>query len=586
MALFLFFKKGDDVLASEGLLNAIRGYENYINSNGIDENVIDAYIMAAETAISREKDIDFGLKTTARCKEIIEEYVFKLTGGTIWDLEKYCFDNKVSYAIIDKWYSALLPEAQNMVLDSYLRYLERKREPKDRFYEPKRKQFLKIGLIQSLQDMLDDKLDILSISLPPGTGKTTMEKFLNSGIMGWFPKDFNLFYSHSGDITRMYYDGVLDILTNTDEYTWHDIFPDLSVTNTNAKMEQLNIGKYKPFPNLQCTSVGSKNAGKVRCNKFLLCDDLIGGIEEALNKNRLDNLWNVYSVDARQRKIPGCKEIHIATRWSVHDVIGRLQRLYADSDRVRFIAVPDIDPDTGESNFEFDFNGFDTGFFHDQELAMDEISYKCLYKNEPIEREGLLYHEDDLRRYLALPLENPDAVIGICDTKDKGTDYYFLPCCYVYGDDYYCVDCICDNGSDYGVQYQRSADLIINNKMQKVEFEHNSGGGRVAYDVSKIIEEKHCTCNITSKQTTGNKETKIIVNADWVKKHVLFRDKSMYSSRDDYGRMMSLLLSYSVAGKNATDDVPDGFAMLAEFVNRAFGAQVTGMANPFWGLGG
>ena len=586
MALFLFFKKGDDVLASEGLLNAIRGYENYINSNGIDENVIDAYIMAAETAISREKDIDFGLKTTARCKEIIEEYVFKLTGGTIWDLEKYCFDNKVSYAIIDKWYSALLPEAQNMVLDSYLRYLERKREPKDRFYEPKRKQFLKIGLIQSLQDMLDDKLDILSISLPPGTGKTTMEKFLNSGIMGWFPKDFNLFYSHSGDITRMYYDGVLDILTNTDEYTWHDIFPDLSVTNTNAKMEQLNIGKYKPFPNLQCTSVGSKNAGKVRCNKFLLCDDLIGGIEEALNKNRLDNLWNVYSVDARQRKIPGCKEIHIATRWSVHDVIGRLQRLYADSDRVRFIAVPDIDPDTGESNFEFDFNGFDTGFFHDQELAMDEISYKCLYKNEPIEREGLLYHEDDLRRYLALPLENPDAVIGICDTKDKGTDYYFLPCCYVYGDDYYCVDCICDNGSDYGVQYQRSADLIINNKMQKVEFEHNSGGGRVAYDVSKIIEEKHYTCNITSKQTTGNKETKIIVNADWVKKHVLFRDKSMYSARDDYGRMMSLLLSYSVAGKNATDDVPDGFAMLAEFVNRAFGAQVTGMANPFWGLGG
>ena len=303
--------------------------------------------------------------------------------------------------------------------------------------------------------------------MPPGSGKTTVEKFLNSGIMGWFPKDFNLFYSHSGDITRMYYDGVQDILTNSDEYTWHEIFPDLRVTSTNAKMEQLNIGKYKPFPNLQCTSVGSKNAGKVRCNKFLLCDDLIGGIEEALNKNRLDSLWNVYSVDARQRKIPGCKEIHIATRWSVHDVIGRLERLYAGSDRVKFIAVPDIDPETGESNFDFEFNGFDVGFFHDQELAMDEISYKCLYKNEPIEREGLLYHEDDLRRYLVMPIEEPDAIIGICDTKDKGTDYYFLPCCYVYGDDYYCVDCICDNGSDYGVQYQRSADLIVNHKMQK-----------------------------------------------------------------------------------------------------------------------
>lgn len=570
-------------MVSQDLINAVNGYENYISVHGIDENVIDAYIMAAETAINVEKDLNYGLELTKRVKEIIEKYVMDLTGGTIWDLEKYCFANKVTYEIIDKWYAALLPEAQNKVLDSYLRYLERKREPKDRYYEPKRKQFLKIGLIQALQDMLDDKLDILSISMPPGSGKTTIEKFLNSGIMGWFPKDFNLFYSHSGDITRMYYDGVQDILTNPDEYTWNEIFPDLKVTSTNAKMEQLNIGKYKPFPNLQCTSVGSKNAGKVRCNKFLLCDDLIGGIEEALNKNRLDNLWNIYSVDARQRKIPGCKEIHIATRWSVHDVIGRLERLYAGSDRVRFIAVPDIDPVTGESNFNFEFNGFDADFFHDQELAMDEISYKCLYKNEPIEREGLLYHEDDLRRYLELPLEEPDAIIGICDTKDKGTDYLFLPCCYVYGDDYYCVDCVCDDTADYGIQYNRCTTLIVNHKMQKVEFESNSGGSRVAYEVSKMVEEAKHTCNITSKMTTGNKETKIIVNADWVKKHVLFKDKSMYSAKSDYGVMMNWLLSYSIAGKNVHDDIPDGFAMLAEFVQRAFGARVSGMINPFWG---
>ena len=570
-------------MVSQDLINAVNGYENYISVHGIDENVIDAYIMAAETAINVEKDLEYGLELTKRVKEIIEKYVMVLTGGTIWDLEKYCFANKVTYEIIDKWYAALLPEAQNKVLDSYLRYLERKREPKDRYYEPKRKQFLKIGLIQALQYMLDDKLDILSISMPPGSGKTTIEKFLNSGIMGWFPKDFNLFYSHSGDITRMYYDGVQDILTNPDEYTWNEIFPDLKVTSTNAKMEQLNIGKYKPFPNLQCTSVGSKNAGKVRCNKFLLCDDLIGGIEEALNKNRLDNLWNIYSVDARQRKIPGCKEIHIATRWSVHDVIGRLERLYAGSDRVRFIAVPDIDPATGESNFDFEFNGFDVDFFHDQELAMDEISYKCLYKNEPIEREGLLYHEDDLRRYLQLPLETPDAIIGVCDTKDKGTDYLVLPCLYVYGDDYYCVDCICDNGSDYGIQYQRCTDLIVNHMMQKVEIEHNTGGGRVAYEIAKMVEERKHTCNITSKYTTGNKETKIIVNADWVKKHVIFKDKSMYTAKEDYGVMMSLLLSYSIAGKNATDDVPDVFAMLSEFVQRAFGARVSGMINPFWG---
>lgn len=571
-------------MASEHLIKTVQGYENYIDSHGITEDVIDAYIMACNTAVSNEKDIKYGLILTARAKELIESFIKNITGGSVWDLEKYSFEKRVTYDILNKWYDVLKIEAQNMVLDSYLRYLEKKREPSERFYEPKREQFMKIGLIQSLQDMLDDKLDILSISLPPGTGKTTIEKFLNSGIIGWFPNDFNLFYSHSSDITRMYYDGVYDIVTNSDEYTWNEIFPDLHVTSTNAKMEQFNIGKYKPFPNLQCTSVGSKNAGKVRANKFLLCDDLIGGIEEALNKKRLDALWNVYSVDARQRKIPGCKEIHIATRWSVHDVIGRLQRLYVNNERVRFIAVPDIDPVTGESNFEFEFNGFDIQFFKDQELAMDEISYKCLYKNQPIEREGLLYHDDDLRRFMSLPIREPDAILGICDVKNKGTDFMFLPCMYQYDDDFYLVDCICDDNTDYGIQYERLSNIIVRYNMQQCEFESNNGGDRVSYEVNKLVEEKGGRCNITDKATESNKETRIIVNADWVKKHVLFKDKSDYKPKDDYGIMMAWLLAYSVVGKNDHDDVPDGLANFALFVTKGpRTARIEAIANPFRG---
>ena len=478
----------------------------------------------------------------------------------------------------------MLFEAQNQKLDSYLIYLEKNRPYKDKFYEPKREQLLKLGIIQALQDMLDDKLDILSISMPPGTGKTTIEKFFNSAVIGWFPKDFNLFYSHSSDITRMYYDGVYDIVTNTDEYTWNEIFPDLHVTSTNAKMEQFNIGKYKPFPSLQCTSVGSKNAGKVRANKFLLCDDLIGGIEEALNKNRLDTLWNVYSVDARQRKIPGCKEIHIATRWSVHDVIGRLQRLYDGSNRVRFIAVPDIDEKTGESNFSYKVNGFDVQFFKDQELAMDDISYRCLYKNQPIEREGLLCHEEDLRRFSSLPLREPDAILGICDVKNKGTDFMFLPCMYQYDNDFYLVDCVCDDNTDYGVQYERLSNIIVNHNMQQCEFESNSGGDRVSFEVNKLVEAKGGRCNITDKPTETNKETRIIVNFDWIKKHVLFKEKELYSPKDDYGIMMGWLLCYSVVGKNAHDDVPDGLANFALYVtNGKQISRVEAISNPFRG---
>lgn len=469
----------------------------------------------------------------------------------------------------DLYWQALKFEAPHL-FDSYLLYLERKRIERDRFYSPKRKQLNKLGLIQALQDMEDDKTDILSISMPPGTQKTTLEKFFASWVIGRHPDDFSLFFSHSGDITRMFYDGVLDITTNSDEYCWSEIFPEVKFHSTNAKKETINFNKYKPFSNMQCTSVGSKNAGKVRANRYLYCDDLIGGIEEALNKNILDKLWRIYGTDAKQRKMDGCKEIHIATRWSVHDVIGRLKDIYEGNDRAKFIAVPDIDPVTGESNFDYKYNGFSVEFFHDQEKTMDEITYRCLYKNEPIEREGLLYTDEELRRFITLPIAEPDAVWGICDTKNKGTDYLFLPCMLQYGNDFYLTECVCDDNSNYGIQYERTSDLIVNTGMQQCQFESNNGGDRVALEVSKLVEEKGGRCNITTKYTESNKETKIIVNADWVKKHVLFRDREHYTPKEDYGKMMGFLLSYSVRGKNPHDDVPDGLAAFALFVTTGF----------------
>lgn len=553
-------------MASKHLIDAINSYENYLNVHGIDEQVIDAYIQAVKTSYGEKNDIEYAKKTSSRAKEIIEQYVINNAGGTIWDLDSYCNKNKVNYEILGKYYEILKCEAP-FLFHSYLLYLEKNREEADKFYFPKMKQLNKHGLIQAMQDLEDNELDILSISMPPGTQKTTLEKFFCSWIIGRHPKDYSLFFSHSSDITRMFYDGVLDITTNSTEYCWNEIFPGVNLQSTNAKAETINFDKYKPFANIQCTSVGSKNAGKVRCNRYLYCDDLIGGIEEALNKNTLDKLWRIYSTDAKQRKLnEQVKEIHIATRWSVHDVIGRLKLLYSGNKRARFIAIPDIDPETGKSNFDYLYNGMSVEFFNDQALTMDEISYRCLYKNEPIEREGLLYHEEDLRRYQSIPLREPDAILGICDVKNKGTDFMFLPCLLQYDDDYYLTECICDDTTDYGIQYERLSDLIVNTNMQQCEFESNSGGDRVSFEVNKLVEKKGGRCNITDKPTETNKETRIIVNADWVKKHILFRDKENYNAKEDYGVMMSWLLTYSVVGKNPHDDVPDGLANFALYV--------------------
>ena len=576
-------------MATQSLISTVNGYENYIKDKGIDEQVINAYVDACSVAINGEKDIEYGLQLTKRAKELIEDFCTAKTGGTIWDLEKYAFDHKTTYELINKKYEVLLLEAQNKIVDSYFQYIEKKREPKDRFYMPRRKQLIKIGLVDALQGMIDDKYDILCVSLVPGAGKSTIEKFFHSAVAGWFPKDYSLFYSHSGDITRMYYDGVYDIVTNDDDYAWHDIFPNLSVTSTNAKMEQFNIGKYKPFPSVQCTSVGSKNAGKVRASKFLLVDDMIGGIEEALNPTILDKLWDKYAVDARQRKTQDtdgkpCKEIHIATRWSVHDVIGRIQNMYIGNPRVKTISVPDVDPVTGESNFDYEYGGFTKEFFADQQLLMDEISYRCLYKQEPIEREGLLFPDDKIRRYFNLPHGEPEIITAQCDTKGKGTDYFVMPILQKYGEDYYCVDCVCDNTADYEKQYENASNTLVNNQVQECEFERNAGGDRVAMEVNKRVENKGWICNITDVPTETNKEARIFQCSNWILQHIIFKDQSLYKPNEPYGVMVSLLKRYSVTGKKQLDDVPDVFSNFALRMTQGSRiAKVEAVHNPFRG---
>lgn len=574
-------------MSSQYLQNKVSEYENYIARKGIDESVIDAMSMAAEVAILQEKDVKYGLTVSKRSKELIESFVFGQTGGTLWDLEKFSFQHKTWYEILDKFYSVLLLEAKNRVVDSYLLYLEKKREPKERFYAPKRKQFNKFGLIQAYQGAIDDLYNIICVSMPPGTGKTTLLKFFNSAVIGWYPNDYNLFYSHSGDITRMYYDGVYQMVSDTDEYTWDEIFPDLHVTSTNAKMQQFNIGKYKPFPSLQTASVGSENAGKVRASKFLLVDDMIGKLEEALNKNTLEKQWGAYTVDARQRKTMDsdgkpCKEIINATRWSTMDVIGRVMSMYDGNPRVKVIAMPDIDPVTGQSNFDYEYGGFTVAFFNDQAHLMDEISYKCLFKQEPIEREGLVFPEDKIRRYLNLPHGEPEIITAQCDTKGKGTDYFVLPVLQKFGDDYYCVDCVCDNTADYEIQYENAANIIVNNEVQECEFERNAGGDRVAMEVNKRVEQKGWICNITDTPTETNKEARIFQCSSWILQHIIFKDESLYTPKEPYGVMMSLLKQYSVSGKKQLDDVPDVFSNFAIRMtkgNRV--AKAEAVQNPF-----
>lgn len=567
-------------MASQELIKEISNAEKYIERHGIDIDAVNAFHTYTFWANEKDNDIETALKIAPRAKELMNQYVINGAGGDIWELEKFCFANKTGHEMVDKWYEILKLEAPYK-FESYLLYLEKKREISERFYSPKRKQLNKHGLIQSMQDLEDDKYDRICISMPPGTQKTTLEKFFCSWIIGKYPKDYSLFFSHNSDITEKYYKGVLDITTDNLEYTWSEIFPDVKLQNTNAKLQEINFGKYKPYSSIQCSSIGSKNAGKVRTNRYLYCDDLIGTIEEALNPTILDKIWRIYGVDLKQRKLnQQVKEVIIMTRWSTKDVVGRIIELYGSSDRTKIISVEDIDPVTGESNFDYEYNGMTVEFFNDQALTMDDISYRCLYKQQPIEREGLLFPEGKVMRYddeeiKKLREKPPELITGQCDTKGKGTDFFVLPCFEKYGDYYYCTDCVCDNSPDYELQYENSANLIVDNEMQDCVFESNAGGDRVAEEVQKRVEEKGWICNIRPMATETNKEARIFQCSNWILQHVKFKDKSMYAPKSQYGVMMEQLLSYSVSGKNVNDDVADVFATFALRIKKGNGRRKT-----------
>ena len=462
--------------------------------------------------------------------------------------------------------------------DAYCRYIEWNRPKEKRFYEPRRKQLKKI--VDELQRLADDDLEILGISTPPGIGKTTIAIFFLCWLAGKHPDKPILGGSHSQSFLRGVYDECLRVMENGGEYLWQDVFPGVRIVDTNAKDMRIDLQEPKRFQTLEFSSVGSSNSGKIRCEQLLYVDDLVSGIEQALSRERLDKLWEQFTVDLLQRRIGNCKTLIIATRWSVHDPIGRLEQQNADNPRARFLRFPALD-ENDESNFDYENSvGFSTAFYRQQREIMDEVSWKALYQQETIEREGILYHRDELRRYFKLPEQEPDAILAICDTKEQGTDYCVMPVVYQYGADFYVDHFVCDNGRVEVVE-EKVAQVLADRAVQSCRIESNRGGTLFAQNVEKRCRELGAPVSITTKWTQTNKATRIEINSSWIRLHCLFKDESLYKDDREYEVAMRQMTSYTVAGRNKFDDVVDVLSMLVDFVTSFTANKVTIMRRPF-----
>ena len=445
--------------------------------------------------------------------------------------------------------------------DCYCRYLEWNRPAKKKFYEPRRKQLKPIA--DAMQQLADGELDLLAVSLPPGTGKTTLSIFFLSWIGGKNPELSVLGGSHSNSLLHGIFDELLRVLDKEGEYLYNDVFPLAPVVGNSGKELRIDLQTQKRFETFEFSSIGSGNAGKVRCSRLLYCDDLIDGIETAMSRDRLDKLWQQYYTDLRQRKIGNCAELHVATRWSIWDPIGRLQQEYDGDKRAKFLVFPAMNKND-ESNFDYPYSlGFTTEMYRQQREIMDDASWRALYQNIPVEREGRVYDPEELRYYFSLPDVEPDSIVAICDTKEQGDDYCAMPVMYQYGQDYYLDAWICDNGK-VEVIMEKVVRMLIDRKVKVCRIESNRGGTLFAADVQKRIRELNGITTITTKWTQTNKSVRIQTNAGWVKSHVLFRDTTVQNK--EYRLAMNQLVEYTMSGRVKHDDVPDVLAMFVDMV--------------------
>jgi predicted phage terminase large subunit-like protein len=481
----------------------------------------------------------------------------------------------------DDWYEMLMGtyvEACRYDFESFVEYLEWDVEVANRFYLPR-----KVALrpaVDALQKLADGKVDVAVISMPPRIGKTTLGLLFCVWLAARNPELPVLLAGYSGGLAGSFYNGCLGFITGRYRERFKEMFPlAAKVIDTHAKDMMIDLGDYRRYKSLSFRSVDGTITGAVEAKQLLYMDDMVSGIEEALSKDRMDKLWWKITDDLFTRRKDGCKLLMIGTHWSVNDPLSRLKELYRGN-RMAVVEMPALD-ENDESNFNFK-GGFSTEHYHMIRDSMDEISWMCLYMQRTIERDGILFPSDALQYYMELPQEEPDMVISACDVSEGKSDSFCAPVAYVYGNDVYIEDVV------FTVKLPEDAKNDIANLLRRhrpsiAQFESNSGGEAFANNVADLIKDVKTT--IRKKRTTRNKETRIYISSDFVKRRFFFKDYKSMPPKSDYALFMRELTTYAYRGKNAHDDAADGVTMVAELITditkRA--GQVVPVANPFWG---
>ena len=482
----------------------------------------------------------------------------------------------------EQWRRCLLFEAPHD-FDSFMTYIELDRKPEKRFYAP-RKHYLR-PMVQGFQDVLDGKLRLLTISMPKRAGKSqTGINFVNM-ISGKFPDRSTLMEGTGDDLVKSFYNGCLEYLTVPNEYLFYDVFPDARLVQTNADTKTANLKSKSRFPTIMCRSIDARQVGLSEATNVLYLDDCVEGREEAKNRQRLDDKWEVISGDIMGRAIEGTPMVFTGTRYSLYDPIGRVQEhAQREGWAWRAIEIPALDLVTDESNYEYEREGkkvFTTAYFREQRELLSAEQFESEFQQQPFEAKGLLFNKDELNYFFELPKDrDPDTIIAVGDTAESGSDSTSMPVAKIYGSDVYIVDVVFDD-SPAEVTKPECAKCLIENKVASAVFESNNAGQYYARDVDQIVRERGYSVGIRTKRTISNKQTRIEFASDNIKKNFYFKHPSTYKRGSQYWNFMKEVTTYTRSGKVPHDDAPDSLSLLENEIRMLSGGKVEVFKRPY-----
>jgi hypothetical protein len=576
-------------MASQSLISTINGYENYIEKNGIDESVMDAYIEASEVAIKTEKDIQYGLQLTKRCKEIIEQFCVEHSGVGIWDLEKYAQDNDEEYPLIDKWYKTLKTESC-YDFESFMFYMERKRHYSKRFYFPRR-HTLKI-VVNDLQDLENRIIKFYGLSMPSRVGKSTICIFFLAWVSLRRPNSHSAMGGHSGILAKGFYKELMNLFT-TEEYTFSELFyfwnPEYAnkplVTDKSADEFTITLGNPDRFATVTCRGIDGTWTGAVDVSKdgYLYVDDLVRDREHSLSPMRMENTYQEYLNKMVDRKNDGARELMVGTLWNVLDPLERMRKQYENDPQYRFRRIPALN-ENDESNFDYEINGFSTAYYRDMREKLDKAEWMAKFMQKPYVREGLLFPDNELRFFngdFNDELENKERkIIALCDPAFGGADNLSMPVCADFGGKQkYIIDWVYKKGTQ-AVTVPLVVAAIKKHYITELHIEQNAGGKLITDSIKAEMKKQNVYfCRIIPyyANTKLPKEEKIKGYSDRVKETFIFLMSRQYLAIDDrptyirtqmYQDAMDEFTMYTSEGKNPHDDASDSITQLAIVIDK------------------